>query len=72
MANRKSGKRVSGIVALIAVIGAFAVPATASATPGKSRGAENSSSPAEVAAPALVPAWDLADGLVIADASWAE
>jgi len=72
MANRKSGRRASGIVALVVVIAAFAAPATATATPGKSRGAEYSSSSAEVAAPTLVPAWELADVLVIADASWAE
>jgi hypothetical protein len=72
MANRKTGKRGPGIVALIVVVAAFAAPSTASAIPGKSKGAESSSSPALVAAPASVPAWDLAEGLVIADASWAE
>jgi hypothetical protein len=72
MANGRTGKGGPGIVALIAVIAAFAAPSTASATPGKSKGQESSSSPAVVVAPESAPAWDLADGLVIADASWAE
>lgn len=38
MANRKSGKRGSGIIALIAVIAALAGPSTALADPGKSNG----------------------------------
>jgi hypothetical protein len=72
MANRKPGKRGSGIIALIAVIAAIAGPSTAAATPGKNKGAPNSNAPANTNAPAVVPAYDLAPGLSIADASWAE
>jgi flagellar basal body-associated protein FliL len=64
MANKKSGKRGSGIIALIAVVAALAGgPSAASASPGKSKAPQNAS------APAVVPAWYVAPSL---EASWAE
>lgn len=72
MANRKSGKRGSGVVAVVAVVAAFAAPSTASAGHGNSKAPESASPPAVVVAPVSAPAWDLAEGLVFADASWAE
>jgi hypothetical protein len=64
MANRKSGKRGSGIIAIIAVLAAIAGgPSAASANPGKSK------APNYAEAPAEAPAWNVAPGLL---ASWAE
>jgi hypothetical protein len=57
MANRKSGKRGSGIIALIAVIAALAGPSAAMADPG------------HAAAQVKVCSYSYAFGL---EASWAE
>jgi hypothetical protein len=38
MANKKTGKRGAGVIALIAVLAALAGPSAASADPGKSMG----------------------------------
>jgi hypothetical protein len=62
MVNKKSGKRGSGIIALIAVIAALAGPSTAMADPGKSKG------PADPAQ-GKAYAYSYAFGL---EASWAE
>ena len=70
MANTKSGKRRSRIVALVAVIAAFAVPSVASGDPGKSKKAEPT--PVAVVSPAVVPASDLASGVAVEVASWAD
>jgi hypothetical protein len=74
MANTKSGKRRSGIVALVAVIAAFAVPSVASANPGKSKNAERA--PVAVVEPAVtqavVPASDLSSDVAVEVASWAD
>jgi hypothetical protein len=77
MANTKSGKRRSGIVALLAVIAAFAVPSVASADPGKSRNADRAPVavvPAVIPAvvPAVIPASDLASDVAVDAASWAD
>ena len=77
MANTKSGKRRSGIVALVAVIAAFAVPAVVSANPGKSKNADRAPvavvEPAIAAVvPAVMPASDLASDVAVDAASWAD
>jgi hypothetical protein len=69
MANRDVTKRGSGIVALIAVIAAFAAPAGASATPGKSKAGQ--SEPAVAVAPTILPELTITTD-VVADASWAD
>ena len=38
MANKKAGRRGSGVIALIAVLAALAGPSAATADPGKSNG----------------------------------
>jgi hypothetical protein len=64
MENKKSGKRGSGIIAIIAVLAAIAGgPSAAAADPGKSK------APITAQAPGEVPAWNIAPGLL---ASWAE
>jgi hypothetical protein len=70
MANRDVGMRRSAIVALLAVITAFAAPPAAMAIPGKSR---NADSPATavvttVVTTTTVPVIDMTVG----DASWAD
>jgi len=79
MANMRSGKRRARIVALAAVIAAIGVgPSTAAADPGKSKGLAHSnasattSAPESAAVPTGAPTLELAPGLVIANASWAE
>ena len=60
MANRKAGRRGSGVIALIAVLAALAGPSAATADPGKSKGN---------AAPAYAYAYAFSFGI---DASWVE
>jgi hypothetical protein len=69
MANRDVTKRRSGIVALIAVIAAFAAPLGASATPGKSKAVDRD--PVVVVEPTVMPALTVTTD-VVADASWAD
>jgi hypothetical protein len=61
MANKKSGKRGSGIIALIAVIAAFAAAPSASANSGELE--------APLSAPAALPMFDYWSSF---EASWAE
>jgi hypothetical protein len=71
MANRDVTKRGSGIVALIAVIAAFASPAGASATPGKSKAGQSEPAVAVAVAPTILPELTITTN-VVADASWAD
>jgi hypothetical protein len=64
MANKKTGKRGAGVIALIAVLAALAGPSAASADPGKSK-----SKAASVAGNPYAYAYAFSFGV---DASWVE
>ncbi len=63
MANKKSGKRGSGLIALIAVIAALAGPPAASADPGKAQ------APGKASLAAVLP---VESDIPFLEASWAE